>query len=523
MRALLKPFHVAGFALSAWLVSLHCAVGGETPSATPTAPAAPAASAPELEKRVRELEAIVRQLQAERASAGPVEVDSSPGGRAGAVTLTAPVEGAGSIVIPDGAVEKSAAFAGWDDKEGFIIRSADKQFMLRLTGQIQGDYRSFLDGKDFTDVDSFLVRRARLGIEANMFGAYEFRLLPDFSNGQSAGVNASTRIQDAYMNVHYWDEFQLEVGKFKQPFSYEQLIQDRFVPTMERSLIDQLVPARDVGLMIHGQHLLHDRLAYAASVSNGEINGDYDTEKRKDLAARVAVRPFNSPEMWGFLQGLQLGIAGTTGKEEEPINPSTLRTPATVPFFTYNTGVRADGLRSRYSPEVVYFNGPLGFAAQYFYEEQRLRPVFSGAGSQFLVNVPSTGGYVLGTLLLTGEERTTYSAPVEPLHPFDPCHPLVCSGAWELVARYSRLELGEEVFQALPTSRTTSIRLANPVGNTRGASELTLGFNWYLNNWVRMQFNYEHAWFDDSVRLGPTPRGLLDHQDSLLTRLQVIF
>ena len=149
--------------------------------------------------------------------------------------------------------------------------------------------------------------------------------------------------------------------------------------------------------------------------------------------------------------------------------------------------------------------------------------MFSGAGSQFLVNVPYTGGYILSTLLLTGEERTTYSAAIDPLRPFDPHHPLTCPGAWELVARYSRLDIGDEVYQPLPISRTRSIRLANPVGNSREASELTLGFNWYLNRWVRVQFNYEHAWFDTPVRLGPTPRGLLDHQDSLLTRLQVIF
>jgi hypothetical protein len=38
-----------------------------------------------------------------------------------------------------------------------------------------------------------------------------------------------------------------------------------------------------------------------------------------------------------------------------------------------------------------------------------------------------------------------------------------------------------------------------------------------------MQFNWEHAWFDTPVRLGPGPQGLLNHQDSLLTRFQVIF
>ena len=90
------------------------------------------------------------------------------------------------------------------------------------------------------------------------------------------------------------------------------------------------------------------------------------------------------------------------------------------------------------------------------------------------------------------------------------------------MARCSRLELGDEVFTPLTAGRTP-LRVADPKKFSSAASELTLGFNWYLNKWVRVQFNYEHAWFDTPVRLGPGPRGLLDHQDSLLTRLQVIF
>ncbi len=478
----------------------------------------------ELERRVRELEELVRKLAAERRG----ETDETPAG-AGAVLPGAAPEAAGVAPSPmadptraaDGGKEKG--FAGWDDKDGFIMRSADKRFLLRLTGQIQADYRGFLDGIDYTDVDTFIVRRARLGIEANMFQYYEFRLLPDFSNAQAPGVPGSTRIQDAYVNVHYWDHLQLEAGKFKQPFSYEQLIQDRFVPTLERSLIDQLVPARDEGIMIHGEKLLDDRLDYALAVSNGEINGDFDTEKRKDLAARVAVRPFNCPEVWHCLQGLQFGVAGTIGVEEEPIIPTTLRTPASVLFFAFNAPVRADGLRRRLGPEIAYFNGPLGFAAQYLWEEQRMRPTFSGPGSQFLLDVPFQGGFVLATYLLTGEERTTYSMAIDPLRPFDPCHPCSCPGAWELVVRASRLHIGEEVFAPLPASRTTTISLADSTRYTDGATELTVGFNWYLNRWVRMQVNYERAWFDDPVRLGPGLGGLLQHQDSILTRFQVIF
>jgi len=432
---------------------------------------------------------------------------------------------AAAAAASDNPGQGSRVLAGWDEKRGFFIRSSDDRFNLRLTGQIQADYRAFLDGRDYTDIDSFFVRRARLGIEADMFQYYEFRLLPDFSNAQSStSTTASTRIQDAYINVHYWDWFQVEAGKFKQPVSYEQLIQDRFVPTLERSIIDQLVPARDEGIMIHGQKLFDNKLDYAVAVSNGEINGDFDTNKLKDVNGRVAVRPLNWDGLWPVVRGLQLGVSGGTGVEEENVSPNTLRTPLTVPWLVFNSTVRANGRRDRLSPEVSYFYGPLGFAWQYYWEDQHLSPAAVPApGSNTVLEVPFEGYYILTTLLLTGEERTTYSAPVVPLRPFEICHPIANPGAWELVARVSRLRVGDEVFEPIRTGRTTFVTLANPIGNSDRAVEMTLGFNWYLNAWVRMQFNWEHAWFHEPVRLGPGPDGLLRHQDTLGTRLQVIF
>ena len=66
--------------------------------------------------------------------------------------------------------------AGWNEKDGFFVRSADDQFRLRITGQIQNDYRSYFNEDDRVDTDTFAVRRARLGIEADIFQNYEFRL-----------------------------------------------------------------------------------------------------------------------------------------------------------------------------------------------------------------------------------------------------------------------------------------------------------------------------------------------------------
>jgi phosphate-selective porin OprO/OprP len=432
---------------------------------------------------------------------------------------------AGSFPYAQGAAGSRPAYlAGWSDPDGFFLRSPNDSFLMRVTGQIQADYRSYDNGNDATDFDSFLVRRARLGVEGSVFKYWEYRLLPDFSNGQSNTVDVATpRILDAYVNAHFWDEFQVEAGKFKQPFSYEQLVQDRFIPTVERSLIDQLTPARDVGVMVHGQKLFGNRIDYAFSVFNGEINDDYDQNNGKDLAARVVVRPLNFDSLPECLRGLQLGIAYSWGSDNEPITnttPNTVRTPDQVPFLVFSSGVRSDGVRSRLSPEFVYFWQQLGFAAQYYYGEQHFLPA---AGAPFLVSVPESGFYVMASYLLTGETRTTYSQPVVPFNDFDARHPFASPGAWEIIARVSELRYGNDIFQTFKVGKHTYGPLADPTLYSQGATEFDVGFNWFLNKYIRVELAYEHDWFLEPVRLGTGASGRVDHDDSIITRLQLAF
>jgi phosphate-selective porin OprO/OprP len=484
-------------------------------------PPGPSASPVDLERRVHELEAIVQQMQAQSGQVLPVppapDANATSQSALGAIGLQQPATAPPTTttfnpIASEGVTNTpspgSTPFGGW--KNGFFLESADKSFILRITGQVQMDYREFLNTRDRTDMDTFLLRRARFGLEGTVFKYYEFRFLPDFGQGQVI-------VQDAYLNVHYLDAFQFEAGRFKQPFSYEQLIQDRYVPTLERSIIDQLVPERDLGAMLHGEEIFNNHLDYGVALSNGEINGNtVDPNNHKDFNGRVAIRPFNDPDASQWIRGIQVGTSGGFGIEQEAMTPATLRTPDTVPFLNFNSTVRADGLRWRLSPEFAYFNGPFGFLGQYYHEEQEMRPSATGAGYKFLTNVPFNGYVLLASLLLTGETRTTYSEPIDPLKPFDPHCPLSKPGAWELVGRVSRLDVGD-VFNP------GAAQLVNPAKNSNEAMEFTLGFNWYFNKWVRMQFNYEHDMFGQPVALGTTAANLLNSQDSLFTRFQVIF
>jgi len=74
--------------------------------------------------------------------------------------------------------ESPGVHAGWDN--GFFIRSSDNAYLLRITGQIQSDFRGYRMPTIRPTSTRFFLRRARFGIEATVFEHYEFRFLPDF-------------------------------------------------------------------------------------------------------------------------------------------------------------------------------------------------------------------------------------------------------------------------------------------------------------------------------------------------------
>ena len=94
------------------------------------------------------------------------------------------------------------------------------------------------------------------------------------------------------------------------------------------------------------------------------------------------------------------------------------------------------------------------------------------------------GGYVFATLFLTGEHRV-YDRKrgefdrVVPLHDFQPWKDgCLWGGAVELTTRLSYIDLTDQ--------------------NIRGGrlTDLTAGWNWYLNPYAKMSFNYIHAFLD---------------------------
>lgn len=389
------------------------------------------------------------------------------------------------------------------DDKGFGFKSTDGNFQLKLRGYVQADARFYLDDDAKTASDTFLLRRVRPILEGTLFKDFGFRIMPDFGGG-------TTVLQDTYLEWKHWSWLQVRAGKFKEPVGLERLQSGTDILFVERAFPTSLVPNRDVGLQLSGD-VADGVVSYAVGVFNGVVDGgssDGDNGDDKDLAARLFVQPFKKTDIEP-LQGLGLGVAGTIGVQRGATNATNLasyKTAGQQTFFSYRSGTGgtfANGRRSRIVPQVYYAWGRLGLLGEYVISEQDVQRAATKATLQ------NTAWQVAGSFLLTDDQASFKG--VNPKKPFDLKNG--GWGAWELVARYSVLDVDNDTFSGGAAS------FANPATSASRASAWSVGLNWYLNKNFRAYLDYEQTWFDGGAAGGA------DRPDEkvLFTRLQVSF
>ena len=412
------------------------------------------------------------------------------------------------------------------------------------TDQRAGD----LDANGFHAAnDSWLLRRVRPIIEGTLFGKYDFRFTHEF-----AGGNAS--VVDAYIDARFSPAFKVRAGKFKSFVGLERLQSGADIKFLERSYVtNAILPNRDLGIAVHGD-VLGNRLNYAFGLVNGVSDGGNistgtEFDGRKEFTARLFATPFVNDD--SVLKGLGFGVAATytDSQGERNLNftdtsaadatrnglPSYL-TDGQNTFFRYSSAAVADGQRLRISPQAYYYTGPLGVIAEYAQVRQDVSlttggsPTAGGAGSNTFIT-PNTrkklshsAWQIAVSYILTGEDACFRG--VKPKQDFD----LGTGwGAWELVARYSEINLDDNTFRD-PTGTSFVGGYANLSESAKSAHSWTVGVNWYLNQNAKIALNYEHTTFDGGAGDGILPinatgTNVRDRQDerALLTRLQLAF
>jgi phosphate-selective porin OprO/OprP len=376
--------------------------------------------------------------------------------------------------------------------DGFYVKSANGDYALKLRGYIQADGR-FVEGQDSTTTnDKFLLRRVRPILEGTVAKYVDFKIMPDFGDGK-------TKLQDAYLDLKYFPQAKIRVGKFKSPFGLERLQSSANLRFVERALPDNLAPNRDIGLMVHGD-LFDGLLNYQAGIFNGVADGgstDSDTNGAKELAVRMIVNPFKNTSIEA-LQGLGVGAAVTHGNQSGSGFLPSYKTAGRETFFKYRSGVEADGDHTRVSPQAYYYYKSFGLLGEWIQSSQE---VTNGSQSDSIAN---SGWQVAASYLLTGE-KASYKG-VNPIKPFDPGKG--GWGAWEIAARYSQLDIGSNAFPIY----------ADPSKSAESAQAFGVGVNWYLNKNMKVMLDYERTGFS-----GGSSQGNRDAEQAAFVRFQVSF
>jgi phosphate-selective porin OprO and OprP len=384
---------------------------------------------------------------------------------------------------------------------GFEIRSADSAFRLRLRGYLHADVRTYGADDEGRGTDTFLLRRVRPIVDATLYKIFDVRIMSDFGGGTAV-------VQDAYLDARFAAAFNVRVGKQKAPLGQERLVSVTDILFVERALPTALVPNRDVGLQVYGD--VTPWLAYNAGVFNGVVDGgsgDTDATDSKDVVCRVVVSPFKAgPSNW--LQGLQGGVGGSTGREAGTVSAPALaqvRSGGQLTWFRYrgdgtaaNTAI-ADGRRTRVTTFGQYYAGPLGVQAEYVRSAQAVRR------AALVDTLAQSSWQATGSWVLTGETAT--GRAVQPRQPFD--RDKGTWGAFEIVARANRLTVDDDAFPVF-ASLEQSARQATAVG---------AGLNWYLNRNLKIAADYERTRFER----GAADDGDRPAEHALFTRLQIAF
>ncbi|HOW87232.1 MAG TPA: porin [Candidatus Omnitrophota bacterium] len=383
-------------------------------------------------------------------------------------------------------------------KDGFSLKSKDGDFQIKLKGQIQADGRFYANDGVQATPNTFLIRKARPILEGTAFRYFDFKLMPDFGSNQ-------VQIVDAYIDFKYWKQAVLRAGKFKPPMGLERLQPDAWNLFPELSLASNLLPNRDLGVGIHGE-LFGGIVNYGFGIFNGSVDNssnDIDTQDDKDFMARIFVHPFkNFAQDW--LNGLGLGFAGSIGTAHSNLLPQ-YKTFGQQTFFSYNSTTEADGARYRFTPQFYYYFGPFGMLGELVESIQELNKTNAPRGSSAFRN---NAGQLAVSYVVTGE-NASYTG-VTPRNNFDPS-----KGTWGAFEVTSR-------FDWLSAEKDNLAQFANLAASAQRAAGWALGFNWYLNKFLKFSTAFEQTFFDDA---GITKFGTSRHpkENAFIGRLQIAF
>jgi phosphate-selective porin OprO/OprP len=421
------------------------------------------------------------------------------------------------------AAAKSAVASGAKDDLDLKIKwkgapelsSKDGKFKFKVRGRIDADYNGISQDTPITfapDVSGTALRRARLGVEGVAFYDVKYLFEVDFAN--DAVVVKDAYIQYTGLPVYF------AAGNFKTYNGLEEMGSANYLTFMERSaFVEAFGLDRQIGF---GATYYKDHFTLAAGIF-GESNtsaplfSGFIGDENLTFAARGTVAPINR-EVNGVNQVLHFGASvrtRDTGDDQPYLQYQARAADLFLANRFVNTG-RIGESDTFWGLEAAGVWGPLSVQGEYTQTEVELpstaflrtNPPQEPPKANNFIGVPDptfSGWYVDASWFLTGETRPYSDGVFQRVHVKHPMRWGEGSGwgAWQIAGRYDVIDLSDDAFNAAGGCQNTAlypgVSAASPAPANASIAQCgeqktwLVGVNWYLNDYVRLMFNYTQS------------------------------
>lgn len=348
-------------------------------------------------------------------------------------------------------------------KGGFEIKDGD--FSFKLGGRLMLDFVE--PGVDVTAMgQNLFFRRARLELSGTMFKDWQYSAEYDFAENAVVA-------KDLYATYTGFENQEILIGQFKQPWSLEELSSSKQLAFMERSLMNSAwstAHRTGLGWRHFGSNHSLTAAVYGkeAGVANGGTGASANQDEPISIGARFVFAPIKSDDSL-----LHVGVAYAQ-EELELVTGGGLHLRARPEARPSNGSVRLVGTETiadatgltKTGLEVAWMSGGLSVQGEY-----QLVSVDSVAEGN-----PEFSGYYLEARWFPSGEVRPYKMNTAA---FSGIKPLNIEGAWEYKVRVSNVDLEDAGVTA-----TT--------GNANAGTEdnLSIGVTYYPNANIRWMFEY---------------------------------
>ena len=359
---------------------------------------------------------------------------------------------------------------------------------MKIEGRIMYDFNFLSAGNDYSFAGNEF-RRVRLTAKGKVTKNIGYKAEFDFAGGK---VN----FRDVYIKFALPSNAgNVLLGSFTEPSSLDNMTSSKYITFFERSMMSNTQPFKyNSGLMYDNQKLFGGnvglQLAYTFNGDKSKAFQDKSVDGGANLIARVTTAVLKDKET---NRVVHLGVNYEHRDNNSDDYHYKFRTENHMGDKTTVTSVAGNFKNtSDIGFELATTFGPLSVQGEY-------------EVSSIITDVDTyktNGYYAFASFFITGEHRPYKHSSFGRVKPkTDFCLKDGNWGALELVARYSVMD-----FSNYPGA-TTNDKITN----------ITAGFNWYLNKRTRIMYNYTNGNYNDLHTYGDD--NLIGH----LIRFQVDF